>query len=76
MGFIKDAWDDITGKTAADDAAKQAEKDRLQAANDAASARVFAETEGAGRGSIGEVSLSLDDEDVDTKVKKSSNLYL
>lgn len=76
MGFIKDAWDDITGKTAQEEAKKQAERDRIRAENASARQRVFSETEGQGRGSIGEVSLGLEDEELDDKISKKSNMYL
>ena len=76
MGFVKDLWDDVTGKTAQREAEEAAERDRLAAENRAASARVFAETEGQGRGSAGQVSLGLEDEELDTKIKKQSNMYL
>lgn len=76
MGALQDAWDDISGKTARREAERQAEEDRLRAQNDAAKARAFSETEGQGFGSVGQVSLGVDDEELDTKVKTKKNLYL
>lgn len=76
MGVVKDLWDDVTGKSAARDAQERAAEDQLKAQNVSASQRVFAETEGAGKGSVGQVTLGLEDEELDKKVKSSSNMYL
>ncbi|QMP18288.1 hypothetical protein phiV141_30 [Vibrio phage phiV141] len=76
MGAVKDLWDDVTGKTAQREAQEQARKDQIQAQNNAAKQRVFAETEGQGQGSVGEVSLGIDDELLDDDVKRKSNLYM
>lgn len=43
-------------------AAKKAEKDALEADAQARKAEVFAETEGEGVGSLGQISLEVDDE--------------
>lgn len=76
MGAVKDLWDDVTGKTAQREAQEQARKDQIEARNNAAKQRTFAETEGQGQGSIGEVSLGIDEEVVDGKLKRKSNLYM
>lgn len=76
MGAVGDLWDDVTGKTAQREAQEQARKDQIQAQNNAAKQRVFAETEGQGQGSIGEVSLGIDDELEDTKLKRKTNMYM
>lgn len=76
MSFIEDAWDDITGKTAMEEAAKQAEEDRLAMENNQAKQRTFADTEGKGKGSIGQVSLGLDDEELEDELDPKSNIYL
>lgn len=76
MSIIKDVWDDITGKTAMDEAAKQAEEDRLRMENNQAKQRTFADTEGKGKGSVGQVTLGLEDEELEDKLDPKSNLYL
>lgn len=76
MSFIGDLWDDLTGKTAQKEAAEQARQDQLRAENAAAAQRVFAETEGQGTGSVGQVTLGLEDEELDPELKKKSNIYL
>lgn len=76
MGKVKDLWDDVTGKTAQREAREQAREDQITAENNAARARVFAETEGKGQGAVGEVSLGLDDETEDGVMNKKKNIYL
>lgn len=76
MAVLTDVWDDITGKTAMEEAARQAEEDRLAMENNQAKQRTFAETEGKGKGSIGKVSLGLEDEELEDALDPSSNIYL
>lgn len=58
-------------RAAQDKAAKRAEMKANQNEISARKSEVFAETEGEGIGSLGTISLEIDD-DVDTKVKASS----
>lgn len=77
MGWFSDFWDDVTGKSAAEDAAKAQKQAQVEADNQAAKARTFAETEGQGKGSIGAIQLGIDDEEaVDKKLKKQTQLTL
>ena len=87
MGKVKKVWNDITGKTARQEqqrqfeaATAQAEADRIQAQNEAASQAVFSRTEGQGFGSVGQVTLGLADKEVDLELdgstKRKKNLYL
>lgn len=72
MSLAEDAFADITepftGKKASEEARKRAEEDALKSRRDAAAARVFAETEGAGQGTVGEVVLGTVDEEEDDTV--------
>ena len=63
MSPIQDAWDDLRGKTARIKAEEQAEKQRLEAIRQSQAAEAFAETEGQGRASVGQVSLGLQEEE-------------
>lgn len=70
MSLIGDAFEDITepftGKKASAEAQRQAEEDALESRRQATAARVFAETEGQGQGTVGEVILgAIDEEDED-----------
>lgn len=76
MSVLKDVWDDITGKTAMEEAARKAEEDRLRMENNQAKQRTFADTEGKGKGSIGQVSLGLEDEELEDELDPTANLYL
>ena len=76
MAVLKDVWDDITGKTAMEEAARKAEEDRLRMENNQAKQRTFADTEGKGKGSIGQVSLGLEDEELEDELDPTANLYL
>lgn len=49
-------------KRATEKAQKKAEKDALEAEKQARKAEVFAETEGEGVGSLGKISLEVDDD--------------
>lgn len=49
-------------KRATEKARKKAEKDALEAEKQARKAEVFAETEGEGVGSLGKISLEVDDD--------------
>jgi hypothetical protein len=54
-------------------AKKQAEKDALEAEKQARKSEVFAETEGEGVGSLGKISLEVDDElDEDLEVSSGN----
>lgn len=76
MAVLTDVWDDITGKTAMEEAARRAEEDRLRMENNQAKQRTFADTEGKGKGSIGQVSLGLEDEELEDELDPTANLYL
>lgn len=76
MAVLKNVWDDVTGKTAMEEASRRAEEDRLSMENNQAKQRTFAETEGQGKGSIGKVSLGLEDEELEDVLDPSSNIYL
>jgi len=52
-------------------AQKQAKKDALEADKQARKAEVFAETEGEGIGSLGQVSLEVDDEEIEEEVSST-----
>lgn len=70
MSVVEDAFEDIseplTGKKAAAEAQQRAEEDALESRRQAQAARVFAETEGQGQGTVGEVVLgAIDDEEED-----------
>lgn len=62
MGFFSDLWDDFTGATAAEKAEKRMREAQVAADNQAAEALVFAETEGQGKGSIGELQLGIEED--------------
>lgn len=49
-------------------AAKQAKEDAVEAEKQARAAEVFAETEGEGVGSLGKVSLEVDDEEIESEI--------
>ena len=52
-------------------ARKQAKADALEADKQARKAEVFAETEGEGIGSLGQVSLEVDDEEIEEEVSST-----
>ena len=52
-------------------AEKRAKKDALEADRQARKAEVFAETEGEGIGSLGQVSLEVDDEEIEEEVSST-----
>jgi hypothetical protein len=58
----------IMQQKASKKAAKQAKLDALEADKQARKAEVFAETEGEGVGSLGQVSLEVDDEEIESEV--------
>jgi len=55
-------------------AAKKAREQQLEDATQARKAEVFAETEGAGIGQLGQISLEVDDDELDENV--STNLSI
>lgn len=88
MSKVGKVWNDITGKTALKEqqrqfeaATEQAEADRIKAQNEAAAQEVFARSEGQGFGSMGQVTLGLDDKEevdleLDGSTKRKKNLYI
>lgn len=53
-------------------AQKQAKKDALEADRQSRKAEAFAETEGQGVGALGQISLEVDDDEINDKVKSST----
>lgn len=53
-------------------AQRKAEKDALEAEKRSRKAETFAETEGSGQGSIGRISLEVDDDEETKKISKRS----
>lgn len=76
MSFFGDLWDDITGKTAAEEAQEAARKAQAEAETEAAQARTFAETEGQGTGSIGSIQLGIDEDVEDEEETLSTQLSI
>lgn len=80
MSVFEDAIEDITepftGKRANAEAQQRAQEDSAKARRDAIAAQVFAETEGAGVGTIGEVVLGQIDEEEDEEVGDMDDVFL
>ena len=51
---------------------KQARKDAVESEKQARKAEAFAETEGQGVGALGQISLEVDDDEINDKVKSST----
>lgn len=76
MSIFEDFWDDITGKTAAEEGAERAREENLSNQNKAAAARVFAETEGQGIGDVGSVALGVLDDDEELMKRRKATKQL